>query len=841
MTNPNLIEEKDLDLSGLEQVHRAPIGTPAPPMSAPQNSQTSGIISSSTFGLNTDIADSALPGNAPSYRIMPLGPSGQGQNNSSNDSSLLKNPSFLTTQALAEENANAIAAAGLTGWQGSWIDSVNYSLGAIVDYSGVIYVSLQNQNLNEEPDTSAAFWQATGQVQFFGAFDISTTYGIGAIVDEGGILYISIQAGNVGNTPPNATWWTPLGSASFAGTWSSATSYTTGQTVIGSNGSLYVALQDSTNENPVSTTGYWQLLSGSVTLFGNWNNSTAYPIGAEVFYGNSVWIATTSNTNQVPAVGSSYWELVSNLATATGFQMVSNPDFQNGLTNYNVYDNNSTGHITLSLASNFAAPGGFGQTLEISIAAGGESPGLGGFYYSTALDSGVVILDHYHVGDTYIVSVWANIPVGYTINFANNTLGTGGSFTPLSSSYAGTGGWVNYIWQVTIGTSPASGLAFPFFYLTGTFSSAFNWYAAQLSITDINQPQRGNQNLLIGAWSSTTQYVPQNEVTYQGSFWQCTTANTNETPTFNSSYWMPVNNSSVLLANWSSSVTYPVGAQAYGSDGNVYQAIAVSLNEAPPNATYWQLVAKVQANTEVFVSSGTWTKPSAGTFAIITVIGGGSSGTAGQNGGAALGGIGGGAGGLSTQILPLSVLGSTETVTVGTGGLAASSHSTANAGGASSFGDWVQAGGGTATSGGGAVIGAGTAYPGAASFYGGNGGNGGTSGANSSASGQSGSGGSAGGTARVIDYGGGSGGAGGSGGGNNPGTGGGVGSSATTDETSGGGGGGGGGAGAGSGAGAIGGAGGSYGAGGGGGGSSFSGAVGNGAAGASGLVTIAVY
>jgi hypothetical protein len=476
-----------------------------------------------------------------------------------------------------------------------------YSLGAIVDYLGVIYVSLQNQNLNEEPDTSAAFWQATGQVQFLGAWSSTVTYGVGALVDYSGTIYISLQASNLNNVPSSSpTFWQSVGAANsvFIGVWNSATAYVIGNQVTfsGTSGNAYyIALANNTNKQPdtnpsdwqqigapnsyvflgayngatayipgnqvsylgsywiciSATTGnapgvgssFWEQIGQAAILLQSWSSSTAYTQGMEVLYLSSIYQCILANTNQQPNISPTYWTLISNPSTAVGFQMVSNPDFQNGLTNYSVYDNNSTGHITLSLASNSAAPGGFGQTLEISVAGGGENPGLGGFYYFTALDSGVVVLDKYHVGDTYIVSVWANIPVGYTINFANNSLGTGGSFTPLSSSYAGTGGWVNYVWQVIIGTSPASSNAFPFFYLTGTFSSAFNWYAAQLSITDISQPARGNQNLFLGAWSSTTPYVPGNEVSNGGNYWTCLVANTNQTPPTpptTSSYWLNV-------------------------------------------------------------------------------------------------------------------------------------------------------------------------------------------------------------------------------------------------------------------------------------------------------------
>jgi hypothetical protein len=178
----------------------------------------------------------------------------------------------------------------------------------------------------------------------------------------------------------------------------------------------------------------------------------------------------------------------------TGFQVVSNPDFQNGLTNWNVYDNNTSGKVTHTLVADTTAPSGFGQKLQISTAAGSPvpSPGLGGFFYSLAsLDSGTVAMDKYHAGDTYVISVMANIPVGYTINFANNSLGTGGpsagSVTWLTTQ-AGTGNWQNYMVRIVLGTTGVSAFAFPFFYLTGT--APVTWFVGYLNCVDVDQPHR---------------------------------------------------------------------------------------------------------------------------------------------------------------------------------------------------------------------------------------------------------------------------------------------------------------------------------------------------------------
>lgn len=96
------------------------------------------------------------------------------------------------------------------------------------------------------------------------------------------------------------------------------------------------------------------------------------------------------------------------------------------------------------------------------------------------------------------------------------------------------------------------------------------------------------------------------------------------------------------------------------------------------------------ATTTTYSTAGahTWTKPTSGTMALIEVWGAGGSG--GRNSNAS----GGGGGGYSSRLIPLSALGTTETVTVGAGGASRTSNASGIAGGGSSFGAHCQAGGG---------------------------------------------------------------------------------------------------------------------------------------------------
>ena len=99
-------------------------------------------------------------------------------------------------------------------------------------------------------------------------------------------------------------------------------------------------------------------------------------------------------------------------------------------------------------------------------------------------------------------------------------------------------------------------------------------------------------------------------------------------------------------------------------------------------------------DVQTFTSSGTWTKPTSGTYAVIESWGGGGGGANGHSGSDYGGGGGGGA--YNSALILLSSLGSTETVTIGAGGLggADGGANDGTAGGNTTFGAHLTAYGG---------------------------------------------------------------------------------------------------------------------------------------------------
>lgn len=103
-------------------------------------------------------------------------------------------------------------------------------------------------------------------------------------------------------------------------------------------------------------------------------------------------------------------------------------------------------------------------------------------------------------------------------------------------------------------------------------------------------------------------------------------------------------------------------------------------------------VAVYGSNVQTFDASGTWTKPATGSMARIQVWGGGGGGGRQATTTTA---VGGGGGGYNETTVPLSSLASTETVTVGAGGVGRTGTAgNGTVGGTSTFGTLLGASGG---------------------------------------------------------------------------------------------------------------------------------------------------
>ncbi len=104
------------------------------------------------------------------------------------------------------------------------------------------------------------------------------------------------------------------GDITWEGTWSSSTTYYTNEAVF-YQGSTYVCIATTTNNPPVSSPTYWELMTQGMRPSGDWSGSTTYYPGDVVAHDMHSWLCiySPSHSGQEPP-NSTYW-----LQLARGF------------------------------------------------------------------------------------------------------------------------------------------------------------------------------------------------------------------------------------------------------------------------------------------------------------------------------------------------------------------------------------------------------------------------------------------------------------------------------------------------------------------------------------------
>lgn len=148
----------------------------------------------------------------------------------------------------------------------------------------------------------------------------------------------------------------------------------------------------------------------------------------------------------------------------------SDPEFKIGANTLTAYNNLANGNVVMErITAESDAPSNSGYMLKISNI-GTASPGLGGVKFGNVVNS----------NEVYIYTIVAKIPIGYTIEFATNSIGNDGTRYFLTST-AGTGKYETYKYQVNVGTlstASSSGYFFINGSQVGTVDAPTNWYIA---------------------------------------------------------------------------------------------------------------------------------------------------------------------------------------------------------------------------------------------------------------------------------------------------------------------------------------------------------------------------
>ena len=187
--------------------------------------------------------------------------------------------------------------------------------------------------------------------------------------------------------------------------------------------------------------------------------------------------ATTATTKATAAANSA--ELA--LAMSKGKMIYRDPSFKSGSNSCSVYNNSGNGNVTVTRVSGVAGnPNSSGYCLKVKTT-GTASPGWGGFHWGATAKANRVL----------VVRLIANIPTGYTLNFATNSLGTGASQKWLTA-YVGTGKWTEYAYKIVCGASGTFSST-GYFYLSGgntpTAATPLEWHICYATIFDVTDAE----------------------------------------------------------------------------------------------------------------------------------------------------------------------------------------------------------------------------------------------------------------------------------------------------------------------------------------------------------------
>jgi hypothetical protein len=162
------------------------------------------------------------------------------------------------------------------------------------------------------------------------AWDVATQYLLADVVSYGGKVYIALQD-TIGDNPvtSGSDWAVLVDGIQYEGEWSSATSYQKGD-VVKYGGNIYIANANSINSVPTTPSVTWEILVYGVEWKGAYNDATAYKVNDIVSYGGKSYICILASTGNEPAASPSNWAIFS-----SGFQWEGQ---WSSLTNYQAGD-----------------------------------------------------------------------------------------------------------------------------------------------------------------------------------------------------------------------------------------------------------------------------------------------------------------------------------------------------------------------------------------------------------------------------------------------------------------------------------------------------------------------
>jgi hypothetical protein len=207
--------------------------------------------------------------------------------------------------------------------RGDWTVSTRYKLNDIVRYGGINYICITYHTSAADTtlglENNIANWQVFSQgLESKGDWVTGTRYKLNDVVKQGASLWLcNTYHTAAADFITNLANWTQLVEGfEFESTWSSGTTYQSGD-VVRYGGNAYVAKTVHVGSNPVTGTANWDLFSENLKYQAAWSSSTSYRIGEVVKVNANTYLATADSASYAVAVTATTGTGTNTLTTST--------------------------------------------------------------------------------------------------------------------------------------------------------------------------------------------------------------------------------------------------------------------------------------------------------------------------------------------------------------------------------------------------------------------------------------------------------------------------------------------------------------------------------------------
>ena len=226
-----------------------------------------------------------------------------------------------TSSGTPQEASNWETFANSEAYVGDWTPGTTYGPNAIVKYNGIKYKAinpnLSGQTLEDDIDNWEVFFEG---IEYIGSWESDTTYRLNDIVKYGGSIFRCREEHLSDNTFNDAAFQIEVFGTQFNGDWISSAYYNVGD-IVRHRGYMYYAIENNFDSSPYQEASNnpsqdWILLAKTYYFAGDWNVDDEYKTGDIVLRGGNLYIAlrdisaNTQDGSTADYLDDSTWELI---------------------------------------------------------------------------------------------------------------------------------------------------------------------------------------------------------------------------------------------------------------------------------------------------------------------------------------------------------------------------------------------------------------------------------------------------------------------------------------------------------------------------------------------------